>query len=248
MGAARLGERVDVADDDLELARGDGAEQVGDHRRDLVAARDQVHEPEADHGARVSQQVPGVDLVRLAGGDPEGDQAAERGQRPQAGLEGRRRRSSRARRRPRVAVVGLEDRRLQVLGARVDGRVGAEARRRARASPRSRRARSPGRRRAWRAARRASRCRRRRPGRRSSRPPGAARSGGRARARSGPGAAAPRPDRRRPRRGAGSASSRARPPSARSPRSPAAPPPGGRRRCVPETSPPGISGRVCSAR
>ena len=104
----------------------------------------------------------GRDLVLLARGDPEGDHAPERGQRPQARLEGRRRRSSRAPRRParRRWPRGSPP---EVVGARVDRRVGAEPLRRARASPRSRRARSPARRRAWRAGRRACRCRRRPP-------------------------------------------------------------------------------------
>ena len=145
-------QRIDAADDDLELARGDGAEQVGDHRRDLVAARDQVHEPEADHCARVSQQMPGARLRSARARRCRRVTCARTG-RGSAGRHRRsRRRSSRKPHRP-VAAVGREDRLAAGprAEARVDCRVGAQPRRRALASPRSRRARSPGRRRAWRA-------------------------------------------------------------------------------------------------
>ena len=91
-------ERVDAADHDLELARGDGAEQLADHRRSGRAAG-AVHQPEADHRRLSPHQVPGRHLVLLARGDPEGDHAPERGERAQRGSKPRRR-SSRARRRP----------------------------------------------------------------------------------------------------------------------------------------------------
>ena len=169
--AARLRQRVDAADDDLELAGGDGRRSSSP----IIAAtssrrREQVHEPEADHDARASQQVAGRDLV--------------------AARARRSRRRPCARTAPASASVCVEGsaaahlagrrrpaRRRWPRGSPPRGprRASRRSRRRraarpARASPRSRRGRSPGRRRASRAARRACRCRRRRPRRRPSRP------------------------------------------------------------------------------
>ena len=172
----------------------------------------------------------GGDLVLLAGGDPEGDDAPERGQGPQARRRRPRRRSSRARRRParRRWPRGSPP---EVVGARVDGRVGAEARRRARASPRSRRARSRA------PPARLASCTASVPV-----PPPAACDDDRL-ARLEPRAAVDervrgealeqerrRRRRRRPRRGPGPATPRAPRPSRRSRRRRGAPPPGGRRR------------------
>ena len=131
------------ADHHLELPAGDRPEQLGDPLAKLLRAAEQVHEPEADHGAAGSHQVGVADLDRLPRGEPVGDQAAERGQRPQARLE-RLAAAHLEHHVDRLAVVRLEDRRLQVVGARVDRGVGAQPRAPARASPPTRRARSPG--------------------------------------------------------------------------------------------------------
>ena len=61
-------QRVDAADHDLELAGGDGAEQVADHRRDQrrgAASRCTSQKPITDFG--VAQQVAGRDLVAARG-------------------------------------------------------------------------------------------------------------------------------------------------------------------------------------
>ena len=138
-----------------------------------------------------------------------------------------------------LALVGLEDRRPQVLGARVDGRVGAQPRGQlALLLARGERDHPPAgalgelhRERAGAAGRRLDDDRLARPR--------AARSGGRARARSGPGAAAPPPGRRRPRRAPGRASPRAPRPSRRSRRPAGSPPPGGRPACARRSRRPG---------
>ena len=140
--------------------RGDRPSSSRDPGAKLLRAAEQVHEPEADHGAAGSHQVDVADLDRLARGEAVGDQATERRQRPQARLE-RLAAAHLEHHVDRLAAVRLEDRRLQVIGARVDRDVGAQAAAPARASPRSTRARSPGPRpSASRAGRRASRCRR----------------------------------------------------------------------------------------
>ena len=216
VGAARLRKRVDVSDDDLELARGDRARagrRSSPRPRSRCGTRCMSQKPITR--ARVAQQVAGRDLVRLARGDPEDDVTAERGQRAQAGLEGR----PAGHLEHRVDLAPSLASRIaspRSLGARVDRRVGAEPlgqlallvgrRERDRPAP------PP----AWRAARRASRCRPRPPGRRPSRRAAGGRTDARARARSGPGAGGPPPGRRRPRRGPAPASAPGPRPSPRS--------------------------------
>ena len=175
--ARRLGERVDAADDDLELARGDGAEQVGD-----------PPPTSSRRGSRCMSQKPitGASVAAGAAYGPRSALATRFRRRPSARTAPGARGSRRTPRRPHIsqddvdllAAVGLEDRRRR--GPR---RASRRSRRRraarpARACPRSRRARSPARRRAWRAAPRASRCPRRRLRRRPSRRAGARRSDG----------------------------------------------------------------------
>ncbi len=85
---AGVRERVDPADHDLEVAGGDRREELLDSLAQLVRAGEEVHEPEADDRAARRHQLAGVDRVRVARGDPEGDEAAERRQRREAGVEG----------------------------------------------------------------------------------------------------------------------------------------------------------------
>ena len=80
MRGPRLGEGIYAADDDLEFARGDRLEKLGDDRRDHLDLRQQVVEPKADHRTAVAQQVPGADGVLLAGRDSDDDHAPERRQ------------------------------------------------------------------------------------------------------------------------------------------------------------------------
>ena len=122
-----------------------------------------MDQPEADHGAAVAHQVPGLDLVLLPRGDPEGDQAPERRQGRRLCLEG----VAAAHLQHHVDLACRRWRRgspRQLLGARVDRGVGAELERQRPLLLAGGEARSPGRRRAaWRAARRGCRSRRRRP-------------------------------------------------------------------------------------
>ena len=103
-------------------------------------AGEQVDEPEADHGLRAAQQGGGRDLALFAGGDAEDDHAAERREDAELGVEGVAAAHVEDRVDP-LAVVGLADRGAEVLAARVDRGVGAEALDQRRASPRWRRGR-----------------------------------------------------------------------------------------------------------
>ena len=129
VGARRVAERVHVADHYLELAGCDRTEQLPDSlAKQILPVSDHRDQPEADHPPGIAHQRSGVDLVRLTRSNPVGDQASERGQRRVARLEcpssdhleddvdG-------------LPAVRIQDRRLEVVGVRVDGGVGAEPRR-----------------------------------------------------------------------------------------------------------------------
>ena len=179
-----------------------------------VAAQQQMDQPEADHRLEPRIRCPVLTSFCSREAIPKMTSRPERGQRRELGVEGVAA-AHLEHHVDRLAAVGLEDRVLQVLAAGVDRGVGAEpldqrplllAGREAddlRAGPLAR------------AAPRGCRCRRPRPRSRPSRPARSGRSAGPAPSRSGPGSAAPRPGRRRPRRGSGPASPPARPPSRR---------------------------------
>src|SRR3954447_9431144 len=121
----RLGERVDLPDRNRQLACGDRREEVLDHRPQQVEAGNQVGEPESDHRLRAAQQRGGGDLALLARGDPEDDHPPQRSEDSHLLVEG----LAAAHVEDgvdAVAAVGLADRLPEVLGAGVDGGLGAE--------------------------------------------------------------------------------------------------------------------------
>ena len=84
-----------------------------------------MDQPEADHRLGAAQQRGGGDLALLARGDAEDDHPPQRRQDAELGVEGVAAAHVEDGVDP-LAVVGLADRRAEVLGAGVDGGVGAE--------------------------------------------------------------------------------------------------------------------------
>src|SRR4051812_36122608 len=86
--ADRLGQAIGAARHGPHLAARGALVEIGQRRPDqTVGVAHAVHQPEADDRPRLAQQQAGLDLVRLAPGDPVGDHPPERSERAERPVE-----------------------------------------------------------------------------------------------------------------------------------------------------------------